>query len=83
MRDGGPGLTHPEKGELPGAESETREAIRLNPAAIPARRNLAGILANQGRLNEAAEELTALLALNPRDSESAAMLRKIESAPRK
>lgn len=46
-----------QKGDFKEAEKEFRESLRLNPEDVNARTLLAGILSQEGRFDEAAEEL--------------------------
>jgi tetratricopeptide (TPR) repeat protein len=48
------------------AESHYREAVRLNPDFSIARANLAGLLANQGRFDEAITHYRDAVRLDPR-----------------
>jgi Flp pilus assembly protein TadD/NAD-dependent SIR2 family protein deacetylase len=45
------------RGDFPEAEKEFRESVRLNPEDVDGRIQLAGVLSQEGRYDEAAEEL--------------------------
>ncbi|MGI8603455.1 MAG: hypothetical protein ACR2OZ_10705 [Verrucomicrobiales bacterium] len=47
------GVEHRALGQLKEAERDFRECVNLDPAFVPARKDLASVLADQGRTNEA------------------------------
>jgi Flp pilus assembly protein TadD len=48
-----------QKGDFPETEKEFRESLRLNPDDVNARTLLAGVLSQEGRYDEAAQELNS------------------------
>jgi len=58
-------LAHHKSGELLEAAMRYREAIRLDPENAEAHHNLAGVLQDQGWVNDAIEELETALKLRP------------------
>lgn len=59
------GVFYTTRGDLPSAESAYREAIRINPQLVPARLNLADLLRQQQREDEARRILLDTLAIAP------------------
>ncbi|MBE9539955.1 MAG: tetratricopeptide repeat protein [Proteobacteria bacterium] len=59
------GIFYVTRGDLPSAEAAYREAIRLNPQLIPALLNLADLLRQQNREDEARELLLKALEVAP------------------
>ncbi len=53
------------RGERGHAEAAYRRAVETDPGLLPARSELAGLLQEQGRVEEAFEQLRALLSLQP------------------
>ncbi len=72
------GMCAAHDGKLPEAEKLFRESLRLKPAFTPARHNLALNLAQQGRIDEAAGELDAILKAEPKDTTALSTLGKLE-----
>lgn len=63
-------------GQVAAAEEAFRAAIRAQPASITARQYLGGLLADDGRGEEAEHVLREALALNPRDRRQIATLQQ-------
>src|SRR5574341_570128 len=61
------GLAATKLGKLPEAEKHYREALRLNPGFVPARKNLAVVLWFLGRRAESEREFQGLLKEIPAD----------------
>ncbi len=59
------GIFYTTRGDLPSAEAAYREAIRINPQLVPARLNLADLLRQQQREDEARKMLLDTLAIAP------------------
>ncbi|HEV2245840.1 MAG TPA: tetratricopeptide repeat protein, partial [Terriglobia bacterium] len=59
-----------QSGELAQAEREYRVALRIDPAMIDARQNLAITLAQEDHLGAAAEELRRVLEARPNSAEA-------------
>jgi len=59
------GVFYTTRGDLPSAETAYREAIRINPQLVPARLNLADLLRQQNREDEARKILTDTLSIAP------------------
>jgi tetratricopeptide (TPR) repeat protein len=59
------GVFYTTRGDLPSAETAYREAIRINPQLVPARLNLADLLRQQQREDEARKMLLDTLAIVP------------------
>ncbi len=59
------GVFYTTRGDLPSAEAAYREAIRINPQLVPARLNLADLLRQQQREDEARKILLDTLAIAP------------------
>lgn len=53
------------RGDLPAAERAFREALSLDPGAVEVHTALAGVLAEEGKVEEAAQALRDLLRLEP------------------
>ncbi|MBI2689465.1 MAG: tetratricopeptide repeat protein [Acidobacteria bacterium] len=62
------------------ALAEFREALRLDPAYWPARKNAGIALGNLGRNKEAADELQVYLNANPNDKDVAAVIAALRNA---
>jgi len=60
------GLCQREKGNSAGALGELQKAVQLSPGSVPAREELADLLASLGRNAEAIEQLDVLAALDSR-----------------
>jgi len=59
------GIFYTTRGDLPAAEAAYREAIRINPQLVPARLNLADLLRQQQREDEARKMLLDTLLIAP------------------
>ncbi|MFT7049359.1 MAG: tetratricopeptide (TPR) repeat protein, partial [Halioglobus sp.] len=59
------GVFYTTRGDLPSAEAAYREAIRINPQLVPARLNLADLLRQQQREDEARKILLNTLTIAP------------------
>lgn len=65
-------------GDAEGAEASLREALRLDPGGLAARRGLARVLEATGREGEAAEELGRILEVLPSFGEAALALADLQ-----
>ncbi|HWA30758.1 MAG TPA: tetratricopeptide repeat protein, partial [Rhizomicrobium sp.] len=70
------GHVHQAAGQVKAAEEAFRAAIRAQPASITARQYLGGLLADDGRGEEAERVLREALALQPRDRRQIAALQQ-------